>query len=71
MKAAERDSVSDEVLPNGAAAFRRGLPPADSRGPLPREDRRQVVVDILAEATLDLLFAEQARSWGMHHDAAC
>jgi hypothetical protein len=39
--------------------------------PLPREDRRQVVVDVLAIAVVDLLLEERSRVRGEHEAATC
>lgn len=41
----------------------------DGTKPLPREDRRQVVIDVLAIAVVDLLLAERERVRGEHEAA--
>jgi hypothetical protein len=43
----------------------------DGTKPLPREDRRQVVVDVLAIAVVDLLLEERSRVRGEHEAATC
>jgi hypothetical protein len=43
----------------------------DGTKPLPREDRRQVVVDVLAIAVVDLLIEERSRVRGEHEAATC
>jgi hypothetical protein len=43
----------------------------DGTKPLPREDRRQVVIDVLAIAVVDLLLEERSRVRGEHEAATC
>ena len=43
--------------------------PGDGSKPLRREDRRQVVIDVLAIAVVDLLLAERERVRGEHEAA--
>ena len=43
----------------------------DGTKPLPREARRQVVVDVLAIAVVDLLLDERSRVQGEHEAATC
>ena len=43
----------------------------DGTKPLPREDRRQVVIDVLAIAVVDLLLDERSRVRGEHEAATC
>jgi hypothetical protein len=38
---------------------------------LPREPRRQVVVDVLASALIDLLLEERSRVGGEHEATTC
>ena len=43
----------------------------DGTKPLPRENRRQVVVEVLAIAVVDLLLEERSRVRGEHEAATC
>jgi len=44
--------------------------PADGSIPLPREARRQIVIDVLAAAVIDLLLAEHDHPENEVNDAA-
>ena len=44
-------------------------PVGDGTKPLPHEERRQVVIDVLAIAVVDLLLAERERVRGEHEPA--
>ncbi len=56
------------VLP---ANQKPALEPSSATKPLPREARRQVVVDVLAIAVVDILLEERSRVRAAHDVATC